>query len=563
MKSPATTEQRCVFGLSALLATAVILLWLGIALLGQSFANAIVAGEPPFSYLRGNAMRLLGGVPEDQQAETLWNFMRTYVGRLTTVYAFCQGLLLWGSWRNPLLFTNFFSVTSHPINLAIFRICFFAVLLPRVKLSNTLHLVSLPVESRVAPPGLAWMTQTLPAASAFYTALHVAFIASCVLAMIGLWTRYACWAAALLTFYLLGITQLFGKIEHQHHLVWVAALLAAAPCADVLSVDAWREHGSRWLDGQAARAYALPLRCVWLFLGLIYFFPGLWKYVISGPQWFLSDNLRSRMLLQQFIREGWEPLVHMEQFPILCQLGGLTTILLEIGFVLLIFLPRWRYVAAATALSFHFLVRHTLGISFWPIQMFYISFVDWYGIWNWMTGRTTRSTADPSLATEEPNTAPDTASNSATTYPKAVVAVAAIVLVVNTLCGFTLLDSWPFGVYPTFARVIGPSFQSLSFAPVNKDGQEVLEVEAFFDPTVRKHYGVSVGRLGGILEHLTRVDPDRAERLQSLWLKWHQHHPEVHDVANVRFYLVDYSTDPADSRQPIGRHLLETVPLNR
>ena len=297
--------------------------------------------------------------------------------------------------------------------------------------------------------------------------------------------------------------------------------------------------GRSSLRPAAAIRVAIPGRALFL--------PRSMEIRYLGPEWFLSDNMRSRILLRMFVSEGWEPLMRVDQYPLLCKFGGLAAILWEIGFVLLVFLPWWRYLAVFVGLSFHWMVKLFLGISFWPIQVLYITFFDWHRLIVWLWGRSRETVSEVDEVVERK------------LGTRAVTCVATIVLLGNTLCGFILLDSWPFGVYPTFARVIGPTFQSLSFIPVDAEGNELGEIEAFFDPTVRKNYRVGIGRLGGILEHVTRAHPDRPQRLQTIWSQWHEHHAEIQNVAEVRFYMVDYSTVPEHSKEPIGRTLLETI----
>ena len=125
-----------------------------------------------------------------------------------------------------------------------------------------------------------------------------------------------------------------------------------------------------------------------------------------------------------------------------------------------------------------------------------------------------------------------------------------------------MLDSWPFGVFPTFARIIGPSWESLSFSPVDEMGNELTEVEAFFDPDIRDSFGVGVGRLGEILATASRPHSKRPERLRAIWEQWHERHPELEKVSQVNFYLVEYSTLPGDAKEPVGRKLLESVSLS-
>lgn len=564
MVSNLTREQRIVVSFSLLLGCVVFAVWLILGSAGRTIAESIVSGAGPFAYLKGNALRLLVGVPVEQQAEALLVQLVTFLGRLTTIYVFCQCLLLVGSLSRPRLFADFFSATSHPINLAVFRIVFFVTLLPRVSLKKTLHLVSLPEESRVSPPGLGWLVTNLPESPNVNTTIYWCFFVACVLGTVGLWTRLATVTATLTTFYLLGITQFFGKIEHQHHLIWIGALLAVSRCADVLSLDAFiKKEGGPWLARAPGLEYALPLRFVWLFLGVIYFFPGMWKYVISGPDWFLSENLQSRMLLRLFVSEGWSPIVRMDQYPFLCTLGGLSTILMEIGFVFLVFMPKGRYVAAAGGLWFHWMVQLFLNISFWPIQAFYVSFFDWHRIGVVVRRRAAAAglLSQNSLNREASSQA--TVADESTGKRRWIYGVGAAVLIGNIMCGFTMLDSWPFGVYPTFARVIGPTFESLAFVPMDAQGRELEEIEAFFDPTVRKNFGVGIGRLGEILGVAMRPHADRSERLLAVWEQWQEQHPEMENVVKVDFYQVQYSTDPAVPRKPTRQKLLASIPVAR
>ena len=38
--------------------------------------------------------------------------------------------------------------------------------------------------------------------------------------------------------------------------------------------------------------YGLPVRVIWLLFGVLYFFPGFWKYWRSGLDWAFTDNMK-------------------------------------------------------------------------------------------------------------------------------------------------------------------------------------------------------------------------------------------------------------------------------
>lgn len=618
-------EQRIVLAVSSLLLIVVVCLWIVLFVSGESLVASMLDGKGLFSNIRGYALRLLPGVPPEERAAALLGQLMTFAGRTTTVYAFCQAILLLGSIRNGNLFSDFFSAESHPLNLAIFRILFFVTLYPRVGLNNLIELSQLPKEMRVPPPGLAWLVENLIQSEAMLVSMYAVFCIACLAGAIGLCTRTACIIATCLAFYLMGVPQFFGKINHYHHIVWVGALLSVSRCADVLSVDSvWSAlRGNATLDTpRPSRAYAMPLRFVWLFLGVLYFFPGLWKYVVSGPQWFLSDNLQARMLLRMFVSEGWEPIVRFDQYPLLCKVGGLVTILMEVGFIFLVF-SRWgRWVAATGGLLFHTLVRVTMNISFWPIHAYYASFVDW----RYVLKRTSRWLfGEPLLVKFESQQAASSRITAAirrldifgsldfqetssvgcasglrvgeltgwrallriaracpmvylllpfwrwvsptplvnprqanTTAPIGVLSVGMFVIVANLACGFTMTDTWPVGVYPTFARIIDLEFESISMDARDADGRLLAEVELYYDPAIRKAYPLR--RLASILQAASRPTAKRSQLLRSLWEIWREQHPEVEGAELVNFYTTSYSTDPElASQPPVRGSLIETV----
>src|SRR6266446_439128 len=175
---------------------------------------------------------------------------------------------------------EFFSAATHPINLAIFRVVLFYMIFNQVDVSNVTWFSQIPAELRVAPQGLGWLIADYLPINATYVKLAAQLLLLCSFtAMIGLFTRFSALLTTVLSFYVLAIPQLYGKVNHYHHLLWFAAILAASQCGDALSCDAilsaWRraDHGVTAPPGPS-HIYALPLRFIWLLLGVIYFFSG-------------------------------------------------------------------------------------------------------------------------------------------------------------------------------------------------------------------------------------------------------------------------------------------------
>ena len=117
------------------------------------------------------------------------------------------------------------------------------------------------------------------------------FVVACALALVGAGTRVSAPCAVLLGVFVLGVPQFFGKLNHDHHVLWFAAILAASRCGDALSFDGWRSGVRPAPDV----AYGLPLRLCWVLVGVVYFFPGLWKAWVAGADWIAGDALRLHM----------------------------------------------------------------------------------------------------------------------------------------------------------------------------------------------------------------------------------------------------------------------------
>ncbi|MBD1867613.1 hypothetical protein H6F95_09960 [Cyanobacteria bacterium FACHB-471] len=286
------------------------------------------------------------------------------------------------------IFSNFFNAVTHPFNLAVFRIFFFAALCQWIDLGTTLRLSRLPTELRVAPFGLEWLTPIIPINEPLARfACYLLFLASFA-ALIGLFTSISAWVTVIVGVYALGIPQLYGNVGHYHHLIWIAAILAASRCGDYFSCDAvfaaWKRADQGVVAPPAAsQAYALPLRFVWLVIGSVYFFPGVRKFWISGLDWVFTDNFRYH-LYRKWLENHWVPGFRVDNYPALFMPMALSAILFEAAFIFLVFLPRFRPWIALIGFSFHSAVEFIMRISFWTLQVCYVSFVNWYGLLKWV-----------------------------------------------------------------------------------------------------------------------------------------------------------------------------------
>ncbi|PZD74104.1 hypothetical protein C1752_01217 [Acaryochloris thomasi RCC1774] len=282
---------------------------------------------------------------------------------------------------------NFFTESTHPLNLAIFRITVFLTLIKFVDISSTVWFSQMPEQLQFLPGNLGWLFNYLPIDASTARLTSSLMLVFCFTGAIGLFSRTSAFVTTILGFYVLGIPQLWGKVNHYNHLLWFVAILAVSRCGDFLSVDAifaaWkRADAGTTQPPQPARLYTLPLRFVWLLMGVIYFFPGFWKVWNSGYRWAWSDNLNFQMYRKWLELDGWVPIFRIDQYPLLNRTSGLWTIAWELSFILLIFLPRWRLPAALMGLFFHNMTNLFMRISFWTLQVCYVSFFNWHKIFN-------------------------------------------------------------------------------------------------------------------------------------------------------------------------------------
>ncbi|MBW4617249.1 MAG: DUF393 domain-containing protein [Desmonostoc vinosum HA7617-LM4] len=309
----------------------------------------------------------------------------------------CIQLLIFAFQRRRYFFKTireFFTEETYPINLAIFRIVLFQSLFVQVNssVSKILWFSQVPSDLLFPPLGLGWIIYLIPinATIAQITALLLKICS--FTAMIGLFTRTSAWLSVILGVYVLGIPQLYGKVNHYHHLLWFAAILAASRCADVLSLDAiffaWKRADRGQIEPPSlSRNYALPLRFVWLLMGIIYFFPGLYKLFSGGFDWAFSDNLKYQLYNKWLELDGWMPLFRLDKYPVLYRLSALGSIFFELSFIFLMFSSTTRYIAAVGGLLFHNMTNLLMKISFLILQKCYVAFLDWNAIFHWIGHR--------------------------------------------------------------------------------------------------------------------------------------------------------------------------------
>jgi hypothetical protein len=164
-----------------------------------------------------------------------------------------------------------------------------------------------------------------------------------------------------------------GKIVHND----VLPLLAAVPLLVAPVSDAWA-RGARGRRPPSVR-YGWPVRTATVVVALTYALTGLHKLFNSGIAWASSDNLRWILYASSDAQRAPNPAaLFVADRPWLAHAIAAGTMLVELGFVLVLVRPRvaWLFVPGSAALTLGIWAMMRLNYWPWPAAAIVV-FVDW------------------------------------------------------------------------------------------------------------------------------------------------------------------------------------------
>jgi HTTM domain len=451
---------------------------------------------------------------------------------------FLGGSIVWAarhSDRVRATFQGFFGETGSAVDLAVFRMVLFGTIFYCAEPATIRLYAGLPRELLTPPLGFGLAARIFPFDPRTAAAGALLLRGVCLLGIVGLFTRSAAFAITLLTYYVLGIPQCFGQVDHYHFLAWFSLLMAFSRCGDALSIDSLLMRRRGAVPPSESTIYSRPIRWVWILMGIIYLFPGLWKLWLSGDRWFFGDALASHMYVK-WAELRWVPNHRIDRVAWLVRAAGLGAIAFEVSFLPLVLHRRTRAFVAVAGLAFHNLSNAFMGISFFWLQLMYASFVPWS---RWLAplfgGRPAANGAAPSPRES-----------------RTLDLVGALLLASNAIMGGLMLEGgWPIACFPTFARNPRRQTVEMQFSAVSGSGQET-PIDAW--PLIQ--------RLG--TERwvpLTRRASQSRMRASALARWVADHSPEAGNAAQIMVYCVRRSAQP-ESRQkgPNSREFLVAVP---
>lgn len=322
--------------------------------------------------------------------------------------------------------------------LGVFRIALCIAWLVEVSPQLVRHFALYPREL-CFPPGI-WsrFVTHVPVNIAWLPVIYTAFVVAALLAVAGFWTRAALAGMLVAGGWMLTVPQFFGHVVHDNHLIWFALILLVAPSDDRISVRAWlaSRRGKR---EPAGPAHTIALWSIFALLGVIYFFPGLWKMIQTGSYWLTPSNLITIMHHKWSGEPAGTLILRVDRLRWLCGIGAVLTVAFELSFWFFVFRRRARVVILAMGIAFHLAIWLVLVIDFISLTVCMVGLLA-----GALAGEFAKR--DPSLRARTP---------SRRAWPVAL--VGGVLLVANVFEGITRRNDWPLACYPTFDKRSQPT----------------------------------------------------------------------------------------------------------
>jgi len=199
-------------------------------------------------------------------------------------------------------------------------------------------------------------------------------------AALGLFTRATTAAAFGIGWYLLGLPHNFGKTHHFDALiVLVLAVMMLARTGDAYSLD--RRLFGRGRALEPSGEYRWPVRAAWLLMTTVFCSAGIAKLRHGGLAWVLSDNMATVLLQHGYDVASHEPLsrvgLWLAQYPRLCSVLALMTIVVEAGYPLALISRRARWIFPPAMCGLLIGIRLTMGPTFPQFVICHLFWVPW------------------------------------------------------------------------------------------------------------------------------------------------------------------------------------------
>ena len=204
------------------------------------------------------------------------------------------------------------------------------------------------------------------------TTVYWVTMAAGLLAVIGLWTRWALLVYALGYAFFVSHAYSYADVHHREALYFLFVFaLALSPAGDRLSIDAVLRRrralriGSPPVETDQSDLALWPLRLAHVLLSWTYFSTGITKLLVGGLEWMNGYTLQFSIFKNAISRAALPSLgMWLAHHHTLCILVSIATILFETFFFVSLFLPRFAPFFFAGGLFFHLMLYLTSGHPF-------------------------------------------------------------------------------------------------------------------------------------------------------------------------------------------------------
>jgi hypothetical protein len=149
----------------------------------------------------------------------------------------------------------------------------------------------------------------------------------------------------------------FEKIDHSFYtFFWIALCLPFY----------FKENQTSYIES------SWSLRWMQILIALTYTLSALEKLTISGWSWFSAENLQAHLLIHQIPAGIW-----LAQFPFLCSLLLIGSLLIQLGFLFILFFRKYTWWVLTGGIIFHMSTYFLMNIGHWinPWILVYVVFV--------------------------------------------------------------------------------------------------------------------------------------------------------------------------------------------
>lgn len=166
----------------------------------------------------------------------------------------------------------------------------------------------------------------------------------------------------LLFILLQGYMYSFHKLDHTF--ATFTYVLLSLPCL------IWENQRAK--NNQANYQEVWPLRLAQLMVALAYLMAGIEKILIGGWEWFAPSTLISYLAMHTTYLGNW-----LMQYPLLCTFLSIWVVIFEIGFIGILFLPRFTWLFLAAGVAFHWGNYAFMNVGGWlhPWILVYVIYI--------------------------------------------------------------------------------------------------------------------------------------------------------------------------------------------